>query len=389
SGEQAARPRRSTSPESNGVSIFLVSQSPVGIQSEAIAACESIVERFRVGEISKARALVEIEHHIPYSGEFGDEERLAAHSSAVESFLRKLDGFERIRGRSRRESDDEDEEDVARAGRKIDYTRLPWNTRKQPRTVEASALSPAAVATNARSAPILRTVEILGDINVDLKRAKIDLLLSLDVPQFPESQWTKLLSGGTADFDQVLSGQYASADVERTTERIGGLEFSFVSTAPTKRVTTFGDWTTAFDSFAEAFTFIFPHRGDELRRYADHIKSFFKARPESEHRGVIAYDSAVRTRVGQRRNILHTDFEEFRDLQLRFIFSPAGTSAGTTSRNVESSTSSAAGKRKQSRTPCRNYNNGVCPRSATSCYYAHVCGKCRARGHVEKNCEKK
>ncbi|KIY45326.1 hypothetical protein FISHEDRAFT_24721, partial [Fistulina hepatica ATCC 64428] len=94
----------------------------------------------------------------------------------------------------------------------------------------------------------------LETINVDLKRAKINLLLSLDIPQFPESQWTKLLSGGTTDFDQVLSGLYASAD----------------------RVTTFGDWTTAFNSLAEAFTFIFPHRSKELHAYAAHVRAFFK-----------------------------------------------------------------------------------------------------------------
>ncbi|KIY47678.1 hypothetical protein FISHEDRAFT_44802, partial [Fistulina hepatica ATCC 64428] len=204
-------------------------------------------------------------------------------------------------------------------------------------------------------------------INVDLKRAKTNLLLSLDVPQFPESQWTKLLSGSTADFDQVLSGLYASAD----------------------RVTTFGDWTTAFDSFAEAFTFVFRHRSEELRAYANHVKAFFKARPISEHSGVIAYDSAVRTRVGQRRNLLHTDFLEFQDLQIRFVFSPVGSTIGTTTRNIEASVSSSSGRRRQSKTPCRNFNNGVCNRSAGSCFYAHVCGKCRGRGHVEKNCEKK
>ncbi|KIY53521.1 hypothetical protein FISHEDRAFT_68868 [Fistulina hepatica ATCC 64428] len=83
------------------------------------------------------------------------------------------------------------------------------------------------------------------------------------MPQFPESQWTKLLSGATADFDQVLSSIYASANVQRTTEHIGGLEFSYTNTSPLKRVTNFGDWTIVFKSFAEAFTFIFPHRVDE------------------------------------------------------------------------------------------------------------------------------
>ncbi|KIY43044.1 hypothetical protein FISHEDRAFT_78901 [Fistulina hepatica ATCC 64428] len=300
------------------------------VHAEAITACEAVVEKFRTGEISKARAVVEIQRHIPYAGSYDDEERLTAHTTAVGSFLRKLDSFERIRGiaatrgndgeverstlgregsapadhqreeiaggtnkRPHGESEDEETEDLVPSGRKLDVARLPWNSRKQPRLTEATALTSAVHGTDAHVSSILRTVEILETINVDLKRAKINLLLSLDVPQFPESQWTKLLSGGTADFDQVLSGLYASADVERTTERVGGLEFSYVSTAPTKRVTTFGDWTTAFDSFAEAFTFIFPHRGEELRAYAAHIKAFFKARPVFEHSGVIAYDSAT------------------------------------------------------------------------------------------------
>ncbi|KIY47447.1 hypothetical protein FISHEDRAFT_74644 [Fistulina hepatica ATCC 64428] len=400
-------------------------QPSAGVQTEAIAACESVVERFRTGDILKARAIVEIQCHIPYSGKSDDDGQLAAHSTAIESFLRKLDGFECIRGvagaqvnegeverstlgregsipreseqeetagrtlkRTRAGSEEEDADDVLPAAKKLDVARLPWNSRKQSRIVKSTALPPAASGADARISSILRTVEILETISVDLKRAKINLLLSLDVPQFPDSQWTKLLGGGAVDFDQVLSGLYSAADVERTTERVGGLELSYVSTTPTKRVTTFGDWTTAYDSFAEAFTFVFPHRAEELRAYALHIKAFFKARPISEHSGVIAYDSAVRTRVGQRRNLLHTDFLEFQDLQIRFIFSPTGSASGSSTRSPDSGNPLTGGKRRQSRTPCRNYNNGVCPRSSTTCFYAHVCNKCRARGHVEKSCEK-
>ncbi|KIY43070.1 hypothetical protein FISHEDRAFT_78863 [Fistulina hepatica ATCC 64428] len=349
-------------------------QSPVGIQTEAITACESVVDRFRAGEISKARAIVEIQRHIPYSGDYDNEEELTSHSKAIESFLQKLDGFERIRGtagapdsgrevgestlgrdgsaaderqqeeisagshkRLRGESDDEEEEDGASGKSRFDLACLPWNSRKQPRMAETSTFYPAPIGTEARISSISRTVEILEAINIDLKRARTNLLLSFGAPQFPESQWTKLLSGGTADFDQVLSGLYASADVERTTERIGGLELSYIATTPTKKVTTFGDWTTAYDSFTEAFLFVFPHRREEMCHYAMHVKAFFKARPVSEHSGVIAYNSAVRTRVGHRHELLHTDFLEFQDLQIQFIFSPIGSAGGALSRGVESS----------------------------------------------------
>ncbi|KIY52571.1 hypothetical protein FISHEDRAFT_69729 [Fistulina hepatica ATCC 64428] len=101
----------------------------------------------------------------------------------------------------------------------------------------------------------------------------------------------------------------------------------------------FGEWTIAFDSFADAFTFIFPHRREELQQYVEHVKSFFKARLPSEHSGVIAYDSAVRTHVGQHHDLLHTDFFAFQDLQIRFIFSPSGSAAGMSTRSVEAGTS--------------------------------------------------
>ncbi|KIY53711.1 hypothetical protein FISHEDRAFT_26013, partial [Fistulina hepatica ATCC 64428] len=148
---------------------------------------------------------------------------------------------------------------------------------------------------------ILKTVKILDVINVDAKQAKINLLLSLKVPQFSESQWSKLLSGVTVDFNQVLSGVYASAEIGRTMEHIGNLKFSYTSTAPTKHCHT--DWTTAFDSFAAAFTFIFPHCVNEVCDYSEHIKDLFKARSEHEHSAVITYDSAICTRVSQRRDI--------------------------------------------------------------------------------------
>ncbi|KIY53674.1 hypothetical protein FISHEDRAFT_32840 [Fistulina hepatica ATCC 64428] len=216
-----------------------------------------------------------------------------------------------------------------------------------------------------RTSSILKTVEILDVINVNAKRAKINLLLSLKVPQFPESQWSKLLSGATVDFDQVLSGVYTSAEIGRTTEH----------------------WTTAFDSFAAAFIFIFPHRVDEVRDYSEHIKDFFKARSEHEHGAVIAYDSAVRTRVSQRQDLLLTDSLRFQDLQLRFIFSSAGASSGPGSSNA-GGTQRGGKTRRQSREPCRNWNAGRCNRSATSCNYAHICARCRVRGHVEGVCEK-
>ncbi|KIY52562.1 hypothetical protein FISHEDRAFT_69757 [Fistulina hepatica ATCC 64428] len=308
--------------------------SSLEIQTDAISACESIVERFRSGDISRTRAVAEIQRSIPYTGDFEDEQELTAHESAIQSFIAKLDSFERIRTaaigggvpsnersttdhgshnneeeeitvrenkRRKRTIDSEEEDDDNRSGRKLDIACLLWNSRKPTCSIEgASAELPAmsiASQQDLRTSSILKTVEILDVINVDAKQAKINLLLSLKVPQFPESQWSKLLSGATVDFDQVLSGVYASAEIGRTTEHIGNLEFSYTSTAPTKRVTNFGDWTTAFDSFAAAFIFIFPHRVDEVRDYSEHIKDFFKARSEHEHGAVIAYDSAVRTRV--------------------------------------------------------------------------------------------
>ncbi|KIY47600.1 hypothetical protein FISHEDRAFT_45027 [Fistulina hepatica ATCC 64428] len=223
------------------------------------------------------------------------------------------------------------------------------------------------IGTEACASSILCTVEILDVININLKRAKTNLLLSLHVPQFPDSQWARLLVGNATDFDQVISGIYVSAD----------------------RVTTSGDWMTAFDSFTDAFLFIFPHSKGEMCHYAEHVKSFFKARPESEHSGVIAYDSTVHTRVGQQCDLLHTDFLKFQDLQIRFIFSPIGSSGRTTSQSTKPGFSAGGGRQKQSKTPCRNFNNGICPRSAALCYYTHICSKCQARDHVEKMCEKK
>ncbi|KIY49912.1 hypothetical protein FISHEDRAFT_72144 [Fistulina hepatica ATCC 64428] len=316
------------------------------IQAAAISSCEGIVERFRTGDISKTRAVIEIQRSIPFAGDFNDEDALAAHALAMQSFYDKLESYERLRestagsteatgnsgstprgepaheeeetseraAKRPRRANPEENEEGDESGRKLDVARLPWNSRKTTSDLEGASAGPSlssgATQYDARTLSILRSIKILETINVDAKRAKTNLLLSLDVPQFPESQWTKLLSGATVDFDHVLSGLYASADVERTTERIGNIEFSYASTSPTKRVTTFGDWTTAFESFAEAFTFIFPHRVDEVRTYSQHIKSFFKARPAAEHSGVIAYDSA--------------------DLQIRFIFGPAGsTNAGS------------------------------------------------------------
>ncbi|KIY52947.1 hypothetical protein FISHEDRAFT_69404 [Fistulina hepatica ATCC 64428] len=119
--------------------------------------------------------------------------------------------------RSQGLSDDKEEESVSSSGHKFDLARLPWNARKKSRETDSSTFSPTTIGAEARALSVLRTVEILEAIHIDVKQTRANLLISLDAPQFPESQWKKLLNRGTADFDQVLSGIYASTDVGRTT----------------------------------------------------------------------------------------------------------------------------------------------------------------------------
>jgi hypothetical protein len=363
--------------------------------ADVTARCVEITERYRAGTITKVSAILELQTTIPHEVEETYLEALAA-------YLRVLDNFKRIRervipgGESRNREDDgepgddggDEQENIAEPNkcqrtqstepddgstkRKIDPSTFAWVIRDG---IDPPSLSPS----------LLQTQAILENFSRDPKFAKTSLLNSSRLPQFPDSEWTNLISGKAVDLDHVLAGQYSVAHDERRTERIGDLEFIVGSAKPARVVDSHGKWVIAWDQSVDATTYVFPHRSSELRDYGRYISQLFACFPDSLHSRVIQYDRAVRIRVAQRRDLLLTDYNRFSDLHVLWI-----QNAGTGGKSGESEKRGRAGVpggSSKHREACRRWNEGRCPNTVANCNFAHVCAKCRSNAHTSAECK--
>jgi hypothetical protein len=367
------------------------------LSSEVTRQCIEITERFRAGTLAKVSAILELQSTIPHDDE-------PTHLKALGAYVRVLDNFERIRGRVEPRGVEGDEDGEPGAGeredspggsvagqnkrprsqsvgsddgstkRKVDVSAFAWVIRDG---IDPPSLSPS----------LLRTQAALENFSRDPKLAKTSLLNSARLPQFPDSEWTNLITGRAVDLDHVLASQYSVAHDDRRTEHIGELEFIIGSAKPARVVDTHGKWVIAWDQAVDATTFIFPHRASELREYGRHISQLFASFPDALHSRVIQYDRAVRIRVAQRRDLLLTDYHHFSDLHVLWIQNAGanGTKAGDGDKRTRSGGGSASNSKR--RETCRRWNEGRCPNTVATCNYVHGCAKCRSNSHTSSECK--
>jgi hypothetical protein len=80
-----------------------------------------------------------------------------------------------------------------------------------------------------------------------------------------------------------------------------------------------GDWMIAWNRTICATGFAFPHGFDKLLSYGEYIIFLFTAMNLSFHSHIIAFDKAVRRRVGSVRNVELWDHKQFSDLKITHI----------------------------------------------------------------------
>ncbi|PIL33308.1 hypothetical protein GSI_04758 [Ganoderma sinense ZZ0214-1] len=211
-----------------------------------------------------------------------------------------------------------------------DSTKFPW------------AASEQSAASNLRP-ELLETLDHLKRFSTDIKYTKSHLINSAGAPEFPEAEWTNILSGHAVDLDRVLSNVYAHSSDDKHIQHLGDVELRYKSLTPVKTVQSAGDWVIAWQRTALATTYAFPHRRAELDAYHAHIFSLFSAVDKSLHQRVIHYDRAVRKRVGSVRNLLLSDIDQFSTLRTLWIDScganvvsnPDGSASGSRSMRLD------------------------------------------------------
>ena len=195
-----------------------------------------------------------------------------------------------------------DEEPVAKRV-KVDESAYAWvASRPDKQTVLRDSLA--------------KTLKLIEAYTVDPKATKRSLINEPDCPEFPDSEWKNVITGRAVNLNAVLSGQLSTTQDNPKVEKFGDLEISFGAVEPTKIVKNGGDWSIAWNRTVRATLFAFPHRIHELSSYGEYIVNLFAVTHSSVHSRVIAFDKAVRKRVGSVRNLELSDFEKYANLKI-------------------------------------------------------------------------
>ena len=346
-------------------------------------------ERGTLGEVSKAAVYVEIQSKLTKA--LGDDR--ARSDAAFGSFIATIESHDAEVGAAARkgrafdpaqrspsppvsdpDEQQSDEEPVTKK-LKVDESAYAWvKSRRDKHTVLRDTLA--------------KSLKLIEAYTIDPKATKRSLVNEPDCPEFPDSEWKNIISGRAVNLDAVLSGQLSTTHDDPKVEKFGDLEITFGAVEPTKLVKNGGDWSIAWNRTVRATIFAFPHRIHELASYGEYIVNLFSVTHSSVHSRVIAFDKAVRKRVGSVWNLELSDFEKFADLKIAHMDSIGVSVISGSSSGKEDGRKGKRGKNWKRNEPCNKWNDGKCGQEEEDCRRLHVCNKCRQPGHRGKDCKK-
>jgi hypothetical protein len=365
------------------------SPSPSRIPEEHAAAikdCEEFVDQYKKGSKSKAATYSQIERRIIEA--VGDD--TAAAEAAFESYIQTIENLDtEIERASRREKGVgekrradtpesielgegfEGEERFKKP--KVDEADFPWST-------GGRFIRPI-------SENLSKSLQLLESFSVDPKRTKRSLVNSPNCPEFPDSEWKNVILGRAVNLDNVLSGQFSTSNNDVRTETVGDLEISYGTVEPTKTVTNGGEWTITWNRTIRATAYAFPNRFDELANYGEYVTSLFAATNPMFYSRVIAFDKAVRRRVGSVRDLELSEHDRFADLKIAHLDSIGVSIQSGSSRNDGNRSRGQRRRSTKKQEPCNKWNEDRCADTQDDCRRQHVCNRCGKPGHKGKDCK--
>lgn len=365
--------------------------------SEVGKKCEEVIEKYRGGSISAARALREISEILPES--LDEDQREAA----LDSYIRMLSKHGKVRSaaakRGRRhdgsktppavedddddddESDEESERDKKRVKQSTEdfLASAPWVVRRQ---LEGRKLNES----------LKKTSLIVYHATRSFAQVKASLL-GPGRPPFPDTEWNSLILGRSADFDRIFTSQFtAPSDEERTplTKTVDIVHKSGPA-ATGRKVTNAAQWHAAWTIYQAAAKYVFPHRSHELDEYGRYINYIFVARPATAEaqQAIIEYDRQLRSLVATRGDLELTDFHdiECKRIEMQYLHSGGVGNGGGHASSAPKPANSPPKSRPKARTieVCRRFNDEI---PHTDCTRFHGCQGCGAPGIPITKCSK-
>ncbi|CDO76471.1 hypothetical protein BN946_scf184600.g20 [Trametes cinnabarina] len=232
-----------------------------------------------------------------------------------------------------------------------------------------------------------RTLVLKENYTRDLAFAKQSVVCSPACPPIPDAVWTDVLANRYVDLDRIFSAVYTVDGDSKSTVKLGDYELTGLPSKPERRIERHGHWTIAWALYQRAVLYVYPHRERELRTYYDQINGFFAAVSEAEASRIINLDRAIRGEVGRSNTLLLSDFSRFNHLYTMHVVG-AGAATQSSSASQASPKRIGSGRRPgPSSEACIRFNEGRC--TSRSCRFRHVCSSCAARDHVASACSQK
>ncbi|KAG6865153.1 hypothetical protein C0991_004836, partial [Blastosporella zonata] len=212
-------------------------------------------------------------------------------------------GFAHKRKRDNQSDDESSDDESVEGGRKFDPKRLPW--------YGADEITKAA-----RDPRCAKSAELLAFYLKYPKRVKQEAACSPSYPPgFPASELDKLVRGEPADFNAILSAHHHLNAPKENKGSFGNRTIVLGVSDPVRKVDNSGHWLIAASTYQKAISMLFPHRSKEFSTHVEYILGLFTSKNDSAHSRVIAFDLAIRSRVGGGTRLLLTDWSSFTDLK--------------------------------------------------------------------------
>src|SRR5882672_6575603 len=99
---------------------------------------------------------------------------------------------------------------------------------------------------------------------LNVTRAKKNLVVRQDCPNFPDNLWTDMLLNRYVNLDHVYAGYYALEADTRHTQTIGDVDITInhagIGSKTNKSICMHGEWAIAFAATKAAVLFTYPHQ---------------------------------------------------------------------------------------------------------------------------------
>lgn len=295
------------------------------LAGSAVRTSLDIIESYRRGSLSKARAIYDIQQALATAENRGNGENAPEPSDAFPTYLGMLDQIDfaakQARGIGERrfisppaapshfggsnghesgpdehgggqsshelvsESGDETGTICKRRRTSVNEELFPWKTSSTE--VHCSL-----------SQDLQEILALLDNWANDPSFVVRKIMLAPGCPDFPPDQWSNIVKGLAVDLNKVLGAHYSTEVESKQTRDLGDLfQLSVKIPKQSRMVRTHGEWVIAFGKTVQATTFALPQRNAEYLAWQTFMSGLFASILPSFHSRVIEFDRAARLRA--------------------------------------------------------------------------------------------